>query len=98
MVDTYGDLSLKTRMIFTEMPRAVDAEFYFKIDDDVGVNVAALAEYLEERRGQGNLYLVRRAGAGVALHPKLWGVRPGPVAAVLVQQGWQGWPAGGGAV
>lgn len=37
----------------------MDADFYFKIDDDVGVNVRALAEYLAERRSQGNLYLVR---------------------------------------
>ena len=36
----------------------VDADFYFKIDDDVAVNVDALADYLDERRTQGNLYLV----------------------------------------
>ena len=29
-----------------------------QIDDDVGVNVPALADWLEERRSQGNLYLV----------------------------------------
>lgn len=36
-----------------------DADFYFKIDDDVAVNVEALASYLQQRRSQGNLYLVR---------------------------------------
>lgn len=42
----------------------VDADFYFKIDDDVAVNVDALADYLDERRTQGNLYLVRDQMAG----------------------------------
>lgn len=54
-----ADLSLKTLKLFGELPDLIDADFYFKIDDDVGVNVPALAEYLEERRTQGNLYLVR---------------------------------------
>ena len=42
----------------------VDADFYFKIDDDVAVNVDALADYLDERRTQGNLYLVSVPMAG----------------------------------
>eukprot|EP00887_Chlorella_sp_A99_P003159 scaffold9.g3159.t1 len=57
MVDTYADLSLKTLHLFGRISAKVPADFYFKIDDDVAVNVDALADYLEERRGQGNLYM-----------------------------------------
>eukprot|EP00891_Asterochloris_glomerata_P007456 jgi/Astpho2/7456/e_gw1.00114.96.1_t len=57
MVDTYADLSMKTMRMFSALPQKVDADFYFKIDDDVAVNVDALADYLDERRTQGNLYL-----------------------------------------
>ena len=53
-----ADLSRKTLKMFGELPDTIDADFYFKIDDDVGVNVVALAGYLDERRSQGNLYLV----------------------------------------
>lgn len=58
VVDTYGDLSLKTLKLFATLPSKIDADFYFKIDDDVAVNVDALAHYLRERRTQGNLYVV----------------------------------------
>ena len=37
------------------------ADFYFKVDDDVIVNVPALVAYLEPRRQHGNLYMVRPA-------------------------------------
>ena len=52
----------------------VDADFYFKIDDDVAVNVDALADYLDERRTQGNLYLVSvwMAGCGWSDRSHLW--------------------------
>ncbi len=60
-----ADLSLKTLKMFGEIPNSIDADFYFKIDDDVGVNVAALADYLQERRTQGNLYLVVLGFCGV---------------------------------
>ena len=60
MVDTYADLSLKTLKMFTVLPQKIDADFYFKIDDDVAVNVDAMATYLTQRRNQGNLYLARR--------------------------------------
>ena len=59
MVDTYADLSLKTLKMFTVLPQKIDADFYFKIDDDVAVNVDAMATYLTQRRNQGNLYLAR---------------------------------------
>lgn len=58
MVDTYADLSMKTLRMFSILPQKIDADFYFKIDDDVAVNVDALADYLDARRTQGNLYLV----------------------------------------
>ncbi len=59
MVDTYADLSLKTLKMFTVLPAKYDADFYFKIDDDVAVNIDAMAAYLAAKRNQGNLYLVR---------------------------------------
>ncbi len=58
MVDTYADLSMKTLRMFSVLPQKIDADFYFKIDDDVAVNVDALADYLDAHRTQGNLYLV----------------------------------------
>ena len=58
-VDTYADLSAKTLKLFGKLPAKFDADFYFKVDDDVILNVAALAAYLAPRRQQGNLYLVR---------------------------------------
>ena len=58
MVDTYADLSMKTLRMFSILPQKIDADFYFKVDDDVAVNVDALADYLDARRTQGNLYLV----------------------------------------
>lgn len=58
MVDTYADLSMKTLRMFSILPQKIDADFYFKIDDDVAVNVDALADYLDAHRTQGNLYLV----------------------------------------
>jgi hypothetical protein len=44
--------------MFSVLPSKFDADFYFKIDDDVAVNVYAMADYLAARRTQGNLYLV----------------------------------------
>lgn len=58
MVDTYADLSLKTLKMFTVLPAKYEADFYFKIDDDVAVNIDAMAAYLAAKRNQGNLYLV----------------------------------------
>ncbi|KAK9842850.1 hypothetical protein WJX74_003372 [Apatococcus lobatus] len=57
MVDTYADLALKTLKMFSILPARVDADFYFKVDDDVAMNVGAMAEYLQSKRTQGNLYL-----------------------------------------
>ncbi len=36
VVDEYGELSRKTARLFAHMSTAVRADFYFKIDDDVG--------------------------------------------------------------
>lgn len=59
VIDTYYNLSMKTLTYFATIPHKVDADFYFKIDDDIGVNVDALGRYLAKKRTQGNLYLVR---------------------------------------
>ena len=48
-----ADLSLKTLHLFGRVSSKVIADFYFKIDDDVAVNVDALADYLQVRRGPG---------------------------------------------
>ncbi|KAL4427755.1 hypothetical protein ABPG75_001844 [Micractinium tetrahymenae] len=57
VVDEYNELSRKTARLFSQMSDTVVADFYFKIDDDVAVNIPALAGYLRERRARGNLYL-----------------------------------------
>ena len=31
LVDTYGDLSLKTMKLFATLPGKIDADFYFKV-------------------------------------------------------------------
>lgn len=36
-----------------------DSAAMLQVDDDVIINVKALAEYLRERRTHGNLYMVR---------------------------------------
>jgi Galactosyltransferase len=63
VVDTYSDLPLKTLHLFSVMPQRFDADFYFKVDDDIALNVGALADFLAARRTQGNLYMVGLAWA-----------------------------------
>ena len=58
VVDSYDDLSKKTLKMFTVLPQKIDAYFYFKVDDDVALNIDAMETYLQERKNQGNLYLV----------------------------------------
>ena len=58
VVDSYDDLSKKTLKMFTVLPQKIDAYFYFKVDDDVALNIDAMEAYLQERKNQGNLYLV----------------------------------------
>ena len=58
VVDSYDDLSKKTLKMFTVLPQKIDAYFYFKVDDDVALNIDAMETYLTERKNQGNLYLV----------------------------------------
>lgn len=58
-VDSHANLSEKTLKLFSLLSERFRAHFYFKVDDDVAVNVEALTAYLNERRGQGNLYMVR---------------------------------------
>lgn len=57
-VDTYADLPTKALKLFSALPDIFDADFYFKVDDDVILNIPALASYLRPRRHQGNLYMV----------------------------------------
>ena len=59
VVDSYDDLSKKTLKMFTVLPQKIDAYYYFKVDDDVAVNIDAMEAFLQERKNQGNLYLVR---------------------------------------
>ena len=74
MVDTYADLALKTLKMFSILPARVDADFYFKVDDDVAMNVGAMAEYLQSKRSQGNLYLVCNPAQKV--HQACWDLTP----------------------
>ncbi len=60
VVDAYDDLSKKTLKMFTVLPQKIDAYFYFKVDDDVALNIDAMETYLQERKNQGNLYLVSK--------------------------------------
>lgn len=55
--DTYADLASKTLKLFSQLPKKYDASFYFKVDDDVLINLPSLEKYLLERRHVGNLYL-----------------------------------------
>ena len=55
--DTYENLSAKTLQIFSELPHRFQADFYFKVDDDIVVNLEELASYLRLRRSHPNLYL-----------------------------------------
>ena len=61
IVDSYSDLSGKTLKMFSVLPQKIDADFYFKVDDDVAVNIDAMETYLTAQRKHGNLYLVRHA-------------------------------------
>lgn len=55
--DTYADLASKTLKLFSQLPDKYDASFYFKVDDDVLINLPSLETYLIEKRNEGNLYL-----------------------------------------
>lgn len=70
MVDSYDALSRKTQRLFTDIPNTIDAHFYFKVDDDVAINVDALAGYLRERQSQPNLYLGCMKSGPVLTDPK----------------------------
>lgn len=59
VVDSYDDLSRKTLKMLSVLPEKIDAYFYFKVDDDVAVNIDAMETYLTEQKNQGNLYMVR---------------------------------------
>lgn len=56
--DAHENLSEKTLQLFSMLTHRFSADFYFKIDDDVAVNIEALAHYLTAHRDNGNLYMV----------------------------------------
>lgn len=59
ITDSYADLTGKTLRMFAVLPQKIEADFYFKVDDDVAVNIDAMEYYLTQQRTQGNLYMVR---------------------------------------
>ena len=69
IVDSYSDLSGKTLKMFSVLPQKIDADFYFKVDDDVAVNIDAMETYLTAQRKHGNLYLVSHALVLLSLAP-----------------------------
>lgn len=71
MVDSYDQLTHKTLRIFGDAVEKVDAHFYFKVDDDVAVNLEALRLYLQELRGQPNLYIGCMKSGPVLTDPNL---------------------------
>ena len=69
VVDSYDDLSRKTLKMLSVLPEKIDASFYFKVDDDVAVNIDALEIYLSGQRNQGNLYMVRPISSHIPSAP-----------------------------
>lgn len=57
VLDSYDQLPHKTLRMFADASSKVDAHFYFKVDDDIAVNLEAMHDYLKELRGQPNLYM-----------------------------------------
>ena len=58
--DAHDNLSEKTLALFTLLSQHFPAHFYFKVDDDVAVNMEALTRYLAAKTDRGNLYMVRK--------------------------------------
>lgn len=51
------DLSLKTQHLFSTLLATWDADFYFKVDDDVAVSLPAMVDYLRARQDVQNAYV-----------------------------------------
>eukprot|EP00884_Botryococcus_braunii_P009240 jgi/Botrbrau1/18317/Bobra.0179s0045.1 len=56
-VEAYKSLAAKTLKLFSVLVTEFDADFYFKLDDDIAVNVYTMADYLAPLRTRGNLFL-----------------------------------------
>ncbi|PIM97531.1 Galactosyltransferase [Handroanthus impetiginosus] len=56
-VEGYLELSAKTKAYFATAVSLWDAEYYVKVDDDVHVNIATLAETLARHRKRPRLYI-----------------------------------------
>ncbi|KAH9623025.1 hypothetical protein KSS87_004105 [Heliosperma pusillum] len=56
-VEGYLELSAKTKIYFATAVAMWDAEFYIKVDDDVHVNIGALASTLIRHRSKPRIYI-----------------------------------------
>eukprot|EP00249_Psilotum_nudum_P023270 c28812_g3_i1 orf=564-1769(-) len=56
-VEGYHELSAKTKIYFATAVSMWDADFYVKVDDDVHVNLAALAMALSRHRSKPRVYI-----------------------------------------
>ncbi|XP_019455000.1 PREDICTED: beta-1,3-galactosyltransferase 7-like isoform X2 [Lupinus angustifolius] len=56
-VEGYHELSAKTKIFFSTAVAKWDADFYVKVDDDVHVNLGALAATLARRRSKPRVYI-----------------------------------------
>ncbi|XP_075103814.1 putative beta-1,3-galactosyltransferase 2 [Nicotiana tabacum] len=56
-VEGYLELSAKTKTYFTTAISLWDADFYVKVDDDVHVNIGALAATLARHRSKPSVYI-----------------------------------------
>ncbi|XXG60884.1 hypothetical protein AAC387_Pa04g2685 [Persea americana] len=56
-VEGYHELSAKTKIFFSTVVAKWDAEFYVKVDDDVHVNLGALATTLARHRSSPRVYI-----------------------------------------
>ncbi|XP_047946564.1 probable beta-1,3-galactosyltransferase 2 [Salvia hispanica] len=78
-VEGYLELSAKTKAYFASAVALWDAEYYVKVDDDVHVNIATLAETLARHRRKPRVYIgCMKSGPvlsqrGVRYHePEFW--------------------------
>ncbi|WMV59778.1 hypothetical protein MTR67_053163 [Solanum verrucosum] len=56
-IEGYLELSAKTKTYFATAVNLWDAEYYIKVDDDVHVNIATLAETLARHRTKPRIYI-----------------------------------------
>ncbi|KAL6963958.1 putative beta-1,3-galactosyltransferase 8 [Sarracenia purpurea var. burkii] len=56
-IEGYHELSTKTRLYFSTAASIWDAQFYVKVDDDVHLNLGALASTLARYRSKPRIYI-----------------------------------------